>query len=141
MEALVEVVDHVPVINFRNCVTVSEVPFDIVTQGLRRTLRDAAQIPSSFRTRTGCLVLLDEGIAEILPVVDGAGQECLEPVESLVAHHHQEVGCHDVVVVVCSSDGNGVDAQPHLGFRLTVILLNADWLEGLEAGWTRQRSR
>jgi hypothetical protein len=51
-----------------------------------------------------------------LPVVDGAGQECLEPVESLAAHHHREIGCHDVVVVVCSSDGDGVDAQPRLGF-------------------------
>ena len=102
---------------------------------------DASQIPSGFGTRARCLVVLDEGGAEVLPAVDRAGRKGFQLVESLAAHHHREVGCHDVVVVVCSSDGNGVDAQPHLGFRLTVVLLNADWLEGLEAGWTRQRSR
>ena len=42
MEALVEVVDHIPVINLRNRVTVSKVPFDVVTQGLGGMLRDAA---------------------------------------------------------------------------------------------------
>ena len=82
-----EVVDHVPVINFRNCVTVSEVPFDIVTQGLGRTLRDAAQIPSSFGARAGCLVVLDEGGAEVLPAVDRAGRKGFQLVESLATHH------------------------------------------------------
>ena len=42
MEALVEVVDHVPVINLHNHVTVSKVPLDVVTQGLGGKLRDAA---------------------------------------------------------------------------------------------------
>ena len=70
MEALVEVVDHVPVINFRNCITVSKVPFDVITQGLGRPLRDAAQIPSTFGARVGCLVVLDEGGAEVLPAID-----------------------------------------------------------------------
>ena len=69
MEALVEVVDHVPVINFRNRVTVSKVPFDVVTQGLGGALHDTAQIPSGFRARIGCLVVLDEGSAEVLPAV------------------------------------------------------------------------
>ena len=62
-----EVVHHVPVINLRNRVTVSKVPFDVVTQGLGGELRDAAQIPSGFGTRAGCLVVLNEGGAEILP--------------------------------------------------------------------------
>ena len=70
-----EVVDHIPVINLRNRVTVSKVPFDVVTQGLGGTLCDAAQIPSGFGTRAGCLVVLDEGGAEILLAVDRAQGE------------------------------------------------------------------
>ena len=53
MEALVEVVDHIPVINLRNRVMVSNVPLDVVAQGLGGKLRDAAQIPSGFGTRAG----------------------------------------------------------------------------------------
>ena len=34
MEALVEVVDNIPVINLRNGITVSEVPLDVVAEGL-----------------------------------------------------------------------------------------------------------
>ena len=75
MEALVEVIDHVPVINFHNCITVSKVPFDVITQGLGRLLRDAAQIPSGFGARAGCLVVLDEGGAEVLPAIDQAGRK------------------------------------------------------------------
>ena len=55
-----EVVDHVPVINLRNRVTVSKVPLDVVAQGLRGKLGDAGQIPSGFGTWAGCLVVLDE---------------------------------------------------------------------------------
>ena len=65
-----------------------------------------------------------------MPVVDGAGQECLEPVESLATHHDQEVGRPDVIVAVCRSDGDGVGAQPCPGVRLAVVLHDADWLEG-----------
>ena len=65
-----EVVDNIPVISLRNGITVSKVPFDVVTQGLGGVLRDAAQIPSGFGTRVGCLVVLDEGGAKILPAVD-----------------------------------------------------------------------
>ena len=78
-----EVVDHIPVISLRNRVMVSKVPFDVVMQGLGGKLRDGAQIPSGFGTRAGCLVVLDEGIAEILPAIDGASGERFEPVESL----------------------------------------------------------
>ena len=70
-----EVVDHIPVINLRNRVTVSKVPFDVVAQGLGGTLHDTAQIPSGFGTRAGCLVVLDEGGAEVLPAVDQAGRK------------------------------------------------------------------
>ena len=70
MEALVEVVDHIPIINLSNRVTVSKVPFNVVTQGLGRALHDTAQIPSGFGARAGCLVVLDEGGAEVLPAVD-----------------------------------------------------------------------
>ena len=80
--------DHVPVINLCNGVTVSEVPLDVVTEGFVGLLDDAGQIPSGFGTRAGCLVVLDEGAAKILPAVDGAGRKCLEQVEGLVAHHH-----------------------------------------------------
>ena len=73
MEAFVEVVDDVPVISFRNGITVSKIPLDVVAEGLVRLLYDARQILSGFGTRAGCLVVLDEGIAEILPAVDGAG--------------------------------------------------------------------
>ena len=79
---------------------------------------------------TGCQVVLDEGIAEILPAVDGAGRECLEPVEGVVAHHDREVSRHDVVVAAHSLDSDGVGAQPRLGIRLAVILLDPGWLEG-----------
>ena len=75
MEALVEVVDHIPVINLCNRVTVSKVPFDVVTQGLRGVLRDAAQIPSGFGARAGCPVVLDEGGAVVLPAADRAGRK------------------------------------------------------------------
>ena len=75
MEAMVEVVYHIPVINLRNRVTVSKVPFDVVARGLGGKLCDAAQIPSSFGTQAGCLVVLDEGGAEILPAVDRAQGE------------------------------------------------------------------
>ena len=78
-----EVVDDVPVINLHNGITVSEVPLDVVTEGLVGLLDDAGQIPSGFGTWAGCLVVLDEGIAEILPAVDGASGERFEPVESL----------------------------------------------------------
>jgi len=114
MEALNEVVDDVPVINLHNGITVSEVRFDVVTEGLIGLLDDTAQIPSGFGTRAGCLEILDEGIAQILPAVDGAARKSLEPVEGLAAKHHREVGCHDVVVTVSSSDGDGVNAQPRL---------------------------
>jgi hypothetical protein len=100
MEALVEVVDNVPVINFHNGITVSEGHLDVVAEGLVGLLDDAAQIPSGFGTRTGCLVVLDKGTAEVLPAVDGAGREHLEPVEGVTTHHDQEVGGHDVVVTV-----------------------------------------
>ena len=105
-----EVVDHIPVINLRNGVIVSKVPFDVVTQGFGGTLRYAAQIPSGFGAQAGCLVVLDEGGAEVLPVVDRAGRKSFEPIESLTAHHHREVRHHDAVVVVGSSDSDGVRA-------------------------------
>ena len=63
MEALVEVVDNIPVINLHNGIMVSEVPPNIVAEGLVRLLDDAGQIPSGFGTRAGCLVVLDEGTA------------------------------------------------------------------------------
>ena len=105
-----EVVDHIPIINLRNRVTVSKVPLDVVAQGLGGKLRDAAQIPSSFGTQVGCLVVLDEGGAEILPVADPAGRKGFQLVEHLAAHHHREVRRHDVVVAVGSSDGDGIGA-------------------------------
>jgi len=54
MEAFMEVVDDVPVINLRNSITVSEVPLDVVAEGLVGLLDDAAQIPSGFGARAGC---------------------------------------------------------------------------------------
>ena len=98
-----EVVDHIPVINLYNRVAISKVPLDIVMQRLGRKLRDATQIPSSFGTRAGCLVVLDEGGAEILPAVDQAGRKGFQPVERLADHHHREVRHHDVVVAIGSS--------------------------------------
>ena len=92
-----EVVDHIPVINLRNRVMVSNVPLDVVAEGLGGKLRDAAQIPSSFRTRAGFLIALDEGGIEILPAVDRAGWKGFKPVERLAAHHHWEVCRHDVI--------------------------------------------
>ena len=99
MEALVEVVDNIPVINLCNRVMVSKVPLDVVTQGLGGNLRDAAQIPYGFGTRAGCLVVLDEGGAEVLPAVDQAGRKSFHPVESLADHHDWEVCRHNVVAV------------------------------------------
>jgi len=121
--------DDVPVIILHNGTTVSEVPLDVVVEGLVGLLDDATQIPSSFGARVGCLVVLDEGAAEGLPAVDGAGREHLQPVESLAAHHDRELGDRDVVVAVRRSDSDGVGAQPCLGVRLTIVLLDADWLE------------
>ena len=125
-----EVVDHVPVIDFRNCITVSKVPFDVVTQGLGGSLCNAAQIPSGFGARAGCLVVLDEGGAEVLPAIDRAGRKRLEPVLCLPAHHHREVCRPDVVFAVCYSNGDGVGAQPCLGVGLAIELFDADRLEG-----------
>ena len=110
MEASVKVLDHVPVINFRNHVTVRKVPLDVVGQGLGGKLRDVAQIPSSFGSRAGCLVVLDEGGAEIQPAVDRAGRKSFKLVERMAAHHHREVPRHDVVVAIGNSDGDGVGA-------------------------------
>ena len=59
-----EVVDNIPVINLHNGITVSKVPLDVVAEGLVGLLDDTGQIPSGFGTRAGCLVVLDEGIAE-----------------------------------------------------------------------------
>jgi len=75
MEAFMEVVDDVPVINLHNGITVSEVPLDVVAEGLVGLLDDAAQIPSGFGAQAGYLVVLDEGATEVLPIVDGAGRE------------------------------------------------------------------
>ena len=130
MEALVEVVDHVPVINFRNCITVSKVPFDVVTQGLGGSLCNAAQIPSGFGARAGCLVVLDEGSAKVVPAIDRADRKRLEVVLCLPAHHHREVCRHDVVVAICYSNGDGVGAQPCFGVGLAIELFDADRLEG-----------
>ena len=105
-----EVVDNVPVINLRNGIMVSKVPLDVVAEGLVRLLDDTGQIPSGFGTRAGCLVVLDEGIAELLPAVDGAGRKRFEPVEGVTTHHDREVCSHDVVIAAHSSDGNGVGA-------------------------------
>ena len=85
-----EVVDNIPVINLCNGITVSEVPLDVVVEGLVRLLDGAGQIPSGFGTRAGCLVVLDEGVVEVLPAIDGAGGECFEPVESLGTHHDRK---------------------------------------------------
>ena len=41
MEAFVEVVDNVPIISFRNGITVSEEPLNVVAEGLVRLLFDA----------------------------------------------------------------------------------------------------
>ena len=76
VEALVEMVDRVPVINLRNGVTIIEVPLEVVTEGLGTLLCDAAYIPFCFGPRAGDLEELDEGGAEVLPVVDGADREC-----------------------------------------------------------------
>jgi hypothetical protein len=130
VEAFVEVVDDVPIINFRNAITASKIPLDVVAEGLIRLLHNTGQIPSGLGTRARCLVVLDEGAVEILPTVDGASGKCFEPVVSLGAHHDREVGGDDVVVAAGSSDGDGVGAQPHLGIRLTVVLLNPGRLEG-----------
>ena len=110
VEAFIEVVDDVPVISFRNGITVSKVPLDVVAEGLIRLLHDTCQIPSGFGTRTGRLVVLDEGTAEILPIVDGASRERFEPVEGVAPHHDREVGSHEVVVAARSSYGDGVGA-------------------------------
>ena len=115
MEAYVEVVDNIPVISLRNDITVSKVPLDVVTEGLVWLLHDTCQIPSGFGTRARCLIVLDEGVAEILLAIDGASGECFELVESLGTHHDWELGGHDVVVAARSSDGDGVGEQPCLG--------------------------
>ena len=125
-----EAVDNIPVINLRNGITVSEVPLDVVTEGLVGLLDDAGQIPSGFGTWAGCLVVLDEGTAEILPAVDRAGRERFKPVEGVATHHDREVGSHDVVVAAHGSDGDGIGAQPRLGVRLIVVLLDHSRLEG-----------
>ena len=41
MEAFVEVVDDVPIISFRNGITVSKIPLDVVAEGLVWLLFDA----------------------------------------------------------------------------------------------------
>ena len=110
MEAFVEVVDDVPVISFRNSITASKVPLDVVMEGLDRLLFDVGQIPSGFGTRAGCLVVLDEGIAKILPAIGGADRERFEPIGGVATHHDREVGSHDVVVATRSSYGDGVGA-------------------------------
>ena len=53
MEAFMDVVDDIPIINLRNGITVSEVPLDVVAEGLVRLLDDTCQIPSDFGTRAG----------------------------------------------------------------------------------------
>jgi hypothetical protein len=68
---------HLPVINLHNRVTISEVPFVVVMKGLIGLLGDTAQISSGFGTRTGCLEVVDEGGAEVLPAVDGARAKSL----------------------------------------------------------------
>ena len=110
-----EVVDNIPIINLRNSIMVSEVPLDVVAEGLVWLLDDAGQIPSGFGTRAGCLVVLDEGAAKILPAVDGAGRERFEPVEGVVTYHDREVGGHDVVVAARRSNDDGVGVEPFLG--------------------------
>ena len=63
-----------PGVTFCNGITVSKIPLDVVAEGLVWSLFDAGQILFGFGTRAGCLVVLDESIAEILPAVDGAGR-------------------------------------------------------------------
>jgi hypothetical protein len=48
MEALVEVVDSIPVINLCNCITVSEVPLDVVAEGLVGLLDDSCRFKAKY---------------------------------------------------------------------------------------------
>ena len=48
----------------------------------------------------------------------------------MATHHDREVGSHDVIVAARRSDDNRVGAQPCLGVRLAVVLLDPGWLEG-----------
>jgi hypothetical protein len=73
--------------------------------------------------------VFDEGRVKILPAVDGAGSKSLKPVQSLAAHHHWEVGRHDVVVAIGSSYGDGVGAESSPGVGVAVELVDADWLK------------
>jgi hypothetical protein len=70
--------------------------------------------------------VVDKGGAEILPAVDGASSKSLEPVEHLADHHHRDVGRHDVVVAVGSSDDDGARVQPCLQVGVAVELVDAD---------------
>ena len=81
-------------------------------------------------TQAGCLVVLDEGSAEVLPAVNRTGRKGFKPVLWLEAHHNREVHRHDIVVAVRSSDGDGVGAQPCLVVGFTIEFLDADRLEG-----------
>jgi hypothetical protein len=73
--------------------------------------------------------VFDEGRVEILPAVDGAGSKSLKPIQSLAAHHHREVGRHNVVAAVGSSYDDGVGAEPCPRVGIKVELVDADWLE------------
>jgi hypothetical protein len=73
--------------------------------------------------------MVDEGRVEILPAVVGARLKSLKQVQSLPAHHHRELGCHDVVVAIGSLYGGGVDAEPCPGVRVTIKLVDPEWLE------------
>ena len=46
------------------------------------------------------------------------------------AHHYRGVCRHDVIIAVCSSDSDGVGAQPRLGVGFSIEFLDADRLEG-----------
>ena len=48
----------------------------------------------------------------------------------MTTHHDREVGGHDVVVAARSSYGKVVGAQPRLGVRLAVVLLDPGRIEG-----------
>jgi hypothetical protein len=73
--------------------------------------------------------VVDEGGAEVLPAVDGAGLKSFELVQRLAAHHHREVGRHDVVILVGSMYNDGLVADPSLRISVTIDLVNAIWLE------------
>jgi hypothetical protein len=98
-------------------------------QGLIHLMLDLGQIVASVCSDHGSLEVVDEGLLEVLPRVDGVWFEAFEPSEGRGFQGHREIECLGGVGSPGDVDGNRVATNPLAWVLLAVILGDPDWFK------------